>query len=73
MDQKGGSGDVQLDGRSRNIMGLEMPSYMSAALTWGTEKPEAEVVVCGLACMDIVQQLEKFPEADDKVCEFKPE
>lgn len=44
----------------------EMPSYMSAALTWGTET-QAEVVVCGLACMDIVQELEKFPEADDKV------
>jgi len=42
----------------------ETPTYLSAALTWG---PEAEVVVCGLACMDLTQQLESFPEADTKV------
>ncbi|CAE7435239.1 Khk, partial [Symbiodinium microadriaticum] len=47
----------------------ESPTYITPALTWKTQKVAAasEVVVCGLACMDLAQQLEAFPEADAKV------
>ncbi|CAE7361484.1 KHK [Symbiodinium natans] len=48
----------------------ECPTYITEALTWGTHQEAAaagEVVLCGLACMDIAQQLDSFPEADAKV------
>eukprot|EP00439_Symbiodinium_sp_Y106_P016267 s3848_g2.t1 len=47
----------------------ECPTYITPALTWETQKvaTASEVVLCGLACMDLAQQLETFPEADAKV------
>lgn len=37
---------------------------MTSALTWGSDP--SEVVVCGLACMDLAQRLGAFPEPDAK-------
>ena len=56
----GGALGVALKGTKQRE---ERPTYVAAALTWDQA---CEVVVCGLACMDIAQRLEAFPEPDAK-------
>ncbi|CAE8637285.1 unnamed protein product, partial [Polarella glacialis] len=49
----------------------ESPTFVASALSWTEQatssRQASKVVTCGLACMDIAQILDKFPEPDAKV------